>query len=43
MKKYEGLCDKIRNLITSITDKLDNYNENYMKLIFSSDDDPIPK
>ena len=34
LKKYEKLWNKIR----SITNDSDNYNENYMKIKFSSDD-----
>ena len=37
-KKYEGLCSKIKDLIRLITIKSDNYDEEYMKNKFNSDD-----
>ena len=43
-KKYEELWSKTRDLIRSITKNLDNYNENYMKIKFSSNDElPLNK
>ena len=38
IKKYEELWIKIRDVIRSITEKLDNYNEKYIKIKFDSDD-----
>ena len=38
IKKYEEPWIKIRDLISSITKKLDNYDEKYMKIKFGSDD-----
>ena len=44
LKKYEELCTKIRDLISSITENSDNYEEKYMKIKFNSDDDfPLSK
>ena len=40
-KKYERLWNKIRNLIRSITNYSDNYDEKCMKIKFNSDDDYI--
>ena len=38
------MWSKIRNLIRSITNNLDDYNEKYMKIKFNSDDDlPLNK
>ena len=31
-KKYEKLWNKIKGLIRSTTDSLDNYNKNYVKI-----------
>ena len=38
-KKYEDLWSKIRNLIRSITKNSDDYNKEYMKIKFNSDDE----
>ena len=38
-KKYEKLWIKIRDLIRSITKNSDDYDENYMKIKFNSDDE----
>ena len=38
IKKYEEPWIKIRDLISSITKKLDNYDEKYMKIKSGSDD-----
>ena len=44
IKKYEELWSKIRVLIKSITKNSDNYDEKYMKIKFSSDDElPLNK
>ena len=44
LKKYEERWSKIRYLIRSITKNLDDYDEKYMKIKFSSDDQlPIKK
>ena len=40
-KKYERLWNKIRDLIRSITNYSDNYDEKCMKIKFNSDDDYI--
>ena len=43
-KKYEELWNKIRDLIRSITNISDNYDEKYMKIKFHSDNDlPLKK
>ena len=43
-KKDEELWSKIRDLIRSMTENSDDYNEKYMKIKFSSDDDlPLKK
>ena len=43
-KKYEDLWSKIRNLIRSITKNSDDYNKEYMKIKFNSDDEiPLNK
>ena len=39
VEKYEELWNKIRDLIRSITDNSDNYDEKYMKIKSNSDDD----
>ena len=39
MKKYEELLSEIRDLIRSKTNNSDDYDEKYMKIKFSSDDD----
>ena len=38
-KKYEELWNKIRNMIGSITNNSDNYDEKYMKIKFNSYND----
>ena len=38
IKKYEELLIKIRDLIRSVTKNADDYDENYMKIKFNSDD-----
>ena len=38
-KKYERLWNKIRDLIRSITNYSDNYDEKCMNIKFNSDDD----
>ena len=38
IKKYEELWSKIKDLIRSITKNLDDYDGNYMKIKFNSDD-----
>ena len=38
-KKFEDLWSKIRNLIRSITKNSDDYNKEYMKIKFNSDDE----
>ena len=44
IKKYEELWSKVRNLIRSITKKLDGYDEKYMKIKFNSGDElPLNK
>ena len=44
IKKYEELWSKVRDLIRSITKKLDGYDEKYMKIKFNSDDElPLNK
>ena len=37
IKKYEKLLIKIRDLIRSITKRLDDYDEEYIKIKFDSD------
>ena len=39
IQKCEELWSKIRNLVRSITKNLDDYDEQYMKIKFNSDDD----
>ena len=44
LKRYRELLNKIRDLIRSKTHDLDNYDENYMKIKFNSNDDlPLKK
>ena len=44
IKKYEKPWNKIRDLIRSITNSSDNYDEKYRKIKFNSDDDlPLEK
>ena len=38
LKMYEELRIKIKDLIRSITNRSDNYNEKYMKIKFNLDD-----
>ena len=38
-RKYEELMKKIEAIIGSISNSLDNYDQKYMKIRFSSDDD----
>ena len=38
MKKYEELWSKIRDLIRTVTNKSDDYDEKYIKLSFNLDD-----
>ena len=42
IKKYKELWTKIRDLIRSITENLDDYDEKYMKIKFHSDDELPP-
>ena len=39
IKKYEGLCSKIIDLVRWITKNSDDYDEKYVKIKFDSDDD----
>ena len=39
LKKHEELWKKIRDLMRSITNNLENYDKKYMKINFHSDDD----
>ena len=39
IKKYEKLWSKISNLIRSMTENSDDYDENYMKIKFNLDDE----
>ena len=39
IKKYEELWNKIRDLIRSITNNSDKYDEKYMKIKFNSDNE----
>ena len=44
IKKYEELWNKIRDLIRSVIKKSDDYDVNYMKIKFDSDDElPLNK
>ena len=38
IKKYEELWIKVRDLIRSITNNSDDYDQKYMKIKFNSDD-----
>ena len=40
LKKYEELPTKIKDLIRSTSNSSDNYDENYMKIGYNSDDLP---
>ena len=39
LKKYEELWSKVRDLIRSITEYSDDYDEKYMKIKFNSDNE----
>ena len=39
LKKYEEMLSKFKDLIRSITNNSENYDEKYMKIKFNSDDD----
>ena len=39
LKKYEEMLSKVKDLIRSITNNSDDYDEKYMKIKFNSDDD----
>ena len=39
LKTYKELCDKIRDLVRSISNNSDDYYQKYMKIKFNSDDD----
>ena len=44
IKKYEELGIKIKDVIRSVTNNSDDYDEKYMKIKFNSDDDlPLNK
>ena len=43
LKKYEDRYGKIRNLIWSITNNSDNYDEKHLKIKFNSDDNLLLK
>ena len=44
LNKYEELWNKIRDLIRSITNNSENYDEEYMSIKFNSDDNiPLKK
>ena len=44
IKKYEELWIKVRDLIRSITNNSDDYDQKYMKIKFDSDDNlPLTK
>ena len=44
VKMYEELWNKIRDLVRSINNNPNNYDEKYMKIKFKSDDDlPLKK
>ena len=44
IKTYEGLWIIIKDLIRSITKNIDDYDENYIKIKFDSDDElPLNK
>ena len=44
LKTYEKLWTKVKGLIRSISNNSDNYDEEYMKIKFNSDDDlPLKK
>ena len=39
IKRYEELWSKIRDLIRSVTENSDDYDEKYIKIKFNSDDE----
>ena len=39
LKTYKELYDKIRDLVRSISNNSDDYDQKYMKIKFNSDDD----
>ena len=39
LKKYKEMWSKVRDLIRSITNNSEDYDEKYMKIKFNSDDD----
>ena len=39
LKTYKELCEKIRDLVRSISNNSDDYDQKYMKIKFNSDDD----
>ena len=39
LKTYNELCEKIRDLVRSISNNSDDYDQKYMKIKFNSDDD----
>ena len=39
LKTYKELCDKIRDLVRTISNNSDDYDQKYMKIKFNSDDD----
>ena len=39
LKTYKELCDKIRDLVRSISNNSDDFDQKYMKIKFNSDDD----
>ena len=39
LKKFEEMLSKVKDLIRSITNNSDDYDERYMKIKFNSDDD----
>ena len=39
LKTYKELCDKVRDLVRSISNNSDDFDQKYMKIKFNSDDD----
>ena len=39
LKTYNELCEKTRDLVRSISNNSDDYDQKYMKIKFNSDDD----
>ena len=39
LKTYKELCEKIRDLVRSISNNSGDYDQKYMKIKFNSDDD----